>query len=171
MSRPGRPAPARPILTAPSPSRSASVRPGARACWSCWATPSARWNATCWSPCAASGGRSLWASSAPRPLATSCSSSATRSMSLVPTTKSTLPASRARPSSMPTATRSLPGTRAFSKCSRAASPVRTVISTAPAIRKALPTGSRNSSTATRTSIVRPTPSTTIRLFRPSSWPT
>ena len=54
---------------------------------------------------------------------------------------------------------------------KSACPVRTVISTAPATRKAPPTGSKNSSTAMPTSTVRPTPSTTTRPFRPSSWPT
>lgn len=83
--------------------------------------------------------------------------------------KSTLPAFRALPSSMPTVTRSPPGTRASFRCSRAAFPARTAILTAPATRITPSTGSSGSSTVMLTFTVRPTPSTTTPPCRRSSW--
>ena len=162
-------APARPIWTAPPPSRSASLQRGTRGFSSCWATPSAHWNATCWNPCGRSGGRIWWASCAPRLPAMSCSCLAARCMCWALTTKSILPAFRALPSSMPTVTRSPPGTRASFRCSRAAFPARTAILTAPATRITPSTGSSGSSTVMLTFTVRPTPSTTTPPCRRSSW--
>ena len=117
--------------------------------------------------------RSIWGPDlvgiVPRRQATSYSCSAARYTYWVPTTRNTSPAFRVLPLSMPTGTRSPHGTRACSRCSKAACPARTAILTAPATRTIRSTGSRSFWTATPTFTVRPILSTITPPCRRSLW--